>query len=365
MARRLPAARPGLPAAAVRTLAALLLPLLLVTACSSEQLVPDAVPAGAHADDDGGDESPGASQAPSASASASPAAHYDAALLRTPKGRMLGVASEGGPADLGAVTGFSAETGRAPDLREYYLVWGSDFDPAGNAALWANGQVPLVSWVPGDTRLTEIADGGQDEYLAGFADKVAQYGGPVALAFAPEMNSGWNSWGAERASAADFVRAWRHVHDVFTEHGAGNVVWVWAPHVSDQHSSVAPRPYYPGDAYVDWVGMVGYYGPEDGSAWSGLFAPMVKTVREFTRKPLLITETGVAEGPRKVQQVADLFGGAAGTEGLIGLVWFDLQKTWPGSKYQTDWRVGSSAGAAAAVKKAVGARAFGHPAPRD
>jgi hypothetical protein len=194
---------------------------------------------------------------------------------------------------------------------------------------------------------------------------VAGYHGPVAIVLAPEMNSGWNPWGPGRATAEDFVRAWKHVHGVFEEQGVTNALWVWAPHVSDQHSSVAPRPYYPGDGYVDWVGMVGYYGPEDGSSWSGMFAPTVRTVRAFTKKPLLISETGVAEGAGKARQVDDLFGGAAGTEGLIGLVWFDLQKSWPGSTYRTDWRVDSSPGAAAAVKKGVAALGFGHPAPRD
>ncbi|MEV6208793.1 glycosyl hydrolase [Kitasatospora sp. NPDC051914] len=361
--RRIPAR--GRAAAPARVLAALLLPLLLVaTGCSSERLVPDAVPAGAkpkggHGDDagDGGDG--GESAAPAAAGEL-----YDVSALRSPQGRMLGVASEGGPGDLAPVKAFAAKAGKAPDLREYYLLWGAAFDPAGNAALWANGQLPLVSWVPGDTRLTEIADGSQDEYLSDFAGKVAQYGGPLALALAPEMNSGWNSWGAERATPADFVAAWKHVHDLFKARGVTNVLWVWAPHVSDQHSSVAPRPYYPGDDYVDWVGVVGYYGPEDGSAYSGLFAPMVKNVRGFTEKPLLISETGVAEGPQKVQQVDDLFRGAAGTQGLIGLVWFDLQKTWPGSKYRTDWRIDSSSPAAAAVGKAVGAHSFGHPVPR-
>ncbi|WP_405011187.1 glycoside hydrolase family 26 protein [Kitasatospora sp. NBC_01539] len=360
MIRRL-SATGGAGAAAARILAAVVLPLLLVTACSSERLVPDAVPAGAHpgGQGDGPEESeesePGAPEGP---------ASYDAALLRTPQGRMIGVASEGGPGDPAPVDAFAAKTGRKPDLREYYLLWGAAFDPAGNAALWAAGQVPLISWVPGETPLAAIADGDQDDYLAEFADRVASYGGPLAIALAPEMNSAWNPWGPGRATAADFVRAWRHVHGLFADHGVSNVLWVWSPHVSDQHSSVGSRPYYPGDAYTDWVGMVGYYGPEDGSAYGSLFAPMARELRGFTRKPLVISETGVAEGPHKARQIADLFKGAAATEGLVGLVWFDLRKDWPGSAYRTDWRVDSSAAAAAAAVAAIGAHRFGHPAPR-
>ncbi|MFJ8044336.1 glycoside hydrolase family 26 protein [Kitasatospora sp. NPDC096147] len=342
-----------------RLVAPLLAALLLLTGCSSEQLVPDAVPKGAAQKKGGAEEADdgagsGAPSAPADSPAESPAGGpVDPVALRKPSGRLLGVASEGAPGDLAPVTAFAAKAGKRPDLREYYLLWGTPFDRAGNAALRANGQVPLVSWVPGETTLTDIAAGTQDEYLADFAEEVAAYREPLVLAFAPEMNSGWNRWGVGHATPADYVKAWRHVHGLFRRHGAVNVVWLWTPHVSDQHSSVAPEPYYPGDEYTDWVGLVGYYGPEDGKSYASLFAPAAKELRTFTRKPLLISETGVAEDPRKPAQIADLFAGAERTEGLIGLVWYDLRKQWPGSKYRTDWRVDSSAAAAAALGRAV------------
>ena len=41
--------------------------------------------------------------------------------------------------------------------------------------------------------------------------------------------------------------------------GATNAIWIWSPNVITAHPSVRLAPLYPGDDYVDWVGMVGYY----------------------------------------------------------------------------------------------------------
>ena len=52
---------------------------------------------------------------------------------------------------------------------------------------------------------------------------------PVVLRFAHEMNGHWYPWGAHRTDPADFVAAWRHIHDVFRTVGATNVIWTWTP----------------------------------------------------------------------------------------------------------------------------------------
>ncbi|GAA2239156.1 hypothetical protein GCM10010430_20430 [Kitasatospora cystarginea] len=317
---------------------------LLLTACSSPGDTA-AVPA-----------SGAASAAPTASPSAPP---YDVSALRKPGGRLFGVASDGAVGDLAPVNAFGAKAGHQPDIREYYQEWGDDFDPAGNAKLWGNGQVPMLSWVPEQAPLARITSGGEDAYLTRFAQQVRSYRGPLVISFAPEMNGGWTAWGPGHATAADFVSAWRHIHDVFRAQATTNVIWVWTPHVSDSGTPAALRPYYPGDDYLDWVGLIGYYGPQDGSDYRTLFTPTIRSVRSFSAKPLLIAETGVAEGPRKVAQIDDLFAGAAASDGMVGLVWYDLSRQWPGSKQPTDWRVDSSPAAAAEVVKAAAAQKFG------
>lgn len=67
-----------------------------------------------------------------------------------------------------------------------------------------------------------------------------------------EMNGGWFWWGAQKP--ADFVAVWRQMFDYFTkEKGLHNLVWVYGPN----HGANAAD-YYPGDAYVDIVGLDAY-----------------------------------------------------------------------------------------------------------
>jgi mannan endo-1,4-beta-mannosidase len=52
---------------------------------------------------------------------------------------------------------------------------------------------------------------------------------PIALSFGHEFNGNWYPWGTTGTTAADFVAAWQHVHDLFAAAGATNVIWIWDP----------------------------------------------------------------------------------------------------------------------------------------
>ncbi|MER6980010.1 glycoside hydrolase family 26 protein [Streptomyces carpinensis] len=288
-----------------------------------------------------------------------PAAHFRVSSMLKPSGRALGVVDDKTPWQYGIVTTFTKEAGRAPDIREYYSSWGDDFDAEGNAFLWQHGQLPMMALVPSDTSLADIAKGKEDAYIRRLADQIAAYDGPLALSFAGEMNGPWNSWGPKHTEPADFVASWKHVHDVFTAQGVTNVIWVWTPHVVDSGTTAELRPYYPGGAYVDWVGLIGYYGPIDGTAFSSLFTPTLRQIAGFSSKPVLIAETGVAQSDQKEAHIRDLFEGAA-KAGVIGLVWYDQRKDWPGSKQLMDWRISTSVGALAAFQVESGRTGFGH-----
>ncbi|MFD5819189.1 glycoside hydrolase family 26 protein [Streptomyces sp. NPDC127038] len=286
-------------------------------------------------------------------------AHYQVTPLLRPSGRALGVVDDKTPWQYDIVTTFAEEAGRTPDIREYYSSWGDDFDTEGNAFLWQHGQLPMMALVPSDTSLADIGKGADDDYVRQLADQIAAYDGPLALSFAGEMNGPWNSWGPGHAKPADFVAAWKHVHSIFAERGVTNVIWVWTPHVVDSGTTAKLRPYYPGSAYVDWVGLIGYYGPIDGVAFSSLFAPTLHEIAGFSGKPVLIAETGVAQSAGKEAHIRDLFQGAA-KAGVIGLVWYDQRKDWPGGKQLMDWRIKTSVGALAAFQVESSRNKFGH-----
>jgi hypothetical protein len=70
-----------------------------------------------------------------------------------------------------------------------------------------------------------------------------------------EMNGVWYPWGKK----PDFISAWRHIWQVFEDQGANQyATWVWEPYCPEGlPASWADDPelYYPGDRYVDWIGL--------------------------------------------------------------------------------------------------------------
>ena len=67
-----------------------------------------------------------------------------------------------------------------------------------------------------------------------------------------EMNGGWFWWGAK--DPATFIQLWRQMFDYFTKvKSLDNLLWVYAPNHGDKTAA-----YYPGDAYVDLIGLDAY-----------------------------------------------------------------------------------------------------------
>jgi len=66
----------------------------------------------------------------------------------------------------------------------------------------------------------------------------------------------------------DYVKAWRHVHDIFTSVGATNVSSIWGVNHMSNTSQYPPlSTLYPGDACVDWTGVSVF---NRYSTWLGL-----------------------------------------------------------------------------------------------
>lgn len=76
---------------------------------------------------------------------------------------------------------------------------------------------------------------------------------PVFLRIGGEMNI----WGNQAPPAAGFIAAYRHIADIGRSI-APNVALVFSPNYGS-HTGVDMDSYYPGDAYVDWVGVSLYY----------------------------------------------------------------------------------------------------------
>jgi hypothetical protein len=277
---------------------------------------------------------------------------FDIRPLLTPPRKYLGVALDGAPNSLRPVRDFAAQIGKQPNMLKYYAAWGDEFDAQGVRNAQAVGALPVMEWEPFEPSMADIAKGASDDYVRKVATAVRALNLPVAISFGHEMNGNWYPWGTKATAPADFVRAWQRTHDIFLDVGATTAIWVWTPNVINPVRGVPLQPLYPGDSYVDWVGMVGYYTDNGARSFSTLFGPTRHAVREFTGKPFLILETGSEPGSRKRKDIADLFTGVAASPDVIGFIWFNHVK-------RADWRVDSDPLALAQFRRSANNELFG------
>ena len=297
-----------------------------------------------------------AANGPAASASAAaqqqpapsaPPATVSAAELTHPDGKFFGVEADGSPDSLAPAQQVAASVGRNPNLLGQYVEWNSPFDETGAARAANYGALYYMAWEPFGTTVASIADGGSDSYVRGFAKAVAAFGGPVALSFGHEMNGNWYPWGITQATPAQFVAAWRHIHDVFAAAGATNVIWVWNPNIINGLPDVELAPLWPGSAYVNWVGITGYFGITGPDSFAALYGPTIAEVEKFTSAPIIIAETGVQTSPDEVDSINSLIGTVRANGNVIGFVWFNYDKDG------VDWTLGDRPTARAAVASGV------------
>jgi hypothetical protein len=258
---------------------------------------------------------------------------------------------------------FSVMIGRRPSFVTWYQDWSGGFVREHFDATAARGVTPMVTWEPrhsptdpNDTKrnytLAKIVAGNHDAYIRQYARDARAWGKPIYLRFAHEMNGNWYPWssGVNGNTSAEYVAAWRHVHDIFRQEGATNVKWVWAPNVSYPGTT----PYaqlYPGDAYVDWVGLDGYnWGATSTSSWTSfynIFGSSYAEMAALTSKPMMIAETASAEqgGDKAAWIRQGLLTDVPSRFPRVGAVlWFNVN-------LERDWRVNSSSASLTAFRE--------------
>jgi Glycosyl hydrolase family 26 len=264
----------------------------------------------------------------------------------------LGVFEKGAPPSYGPVRDFAQAVGKSPNLVGFYSGWAQPFSVSMADSLHHHGLVPFVQIDPSLASVSAIAAGDDDGYLRSYADSVRIYGHSVVIGFGHEMNATWYSWGYTRTPAAAFVAAWRHIVTLFREQGADNVTWLWTIQ-AEQHGTGPIQSWWPGDSYVTWVGIDGYYRTPSNT-FDKVFVPTIDQVRTFTLKPILLSETAVARNAAQYTNIINLFNGMAQYR-TLGLVWFDENQLNLGvsrgdpANIHVDWRIEDSP---------VGERAF-------
>ena len=228
----------------------------------------------------------------------------------------LGVSVPGQPS-YRPVADFTNAADRKPNLAGYASGWGEPFAASFARTIYRHGMIPLVQINPSGVSLTAIADGQEDTYLRAYASSVRKFRHAVVIGFGQDMNAPGHSWGYGNVPARTFVAAWRHIVRLFRHKSAGNVTWLWTISADRRGTSPAAS-WWPGAAYVTWVGVNGHYSrPFD--TFASVFGRAISQLRRFTNKPVLlsVTSAGPPAGPAGSAECSP----ALNHYRVVGLMW--------------------------------------------
>jgi mannan endo-1,4-beta-mannosidase len=256
-------------------------------------------------------------------------------LPHSPTG-YLGVYERGVPPSYAPIETFARTIGEQPNLVGYYSGWAEKFPSSFAQTLHNHHQIPYVQIDPTYATVSQIAAGAYDQYLETYAESVREFGHAVVIGFGHEMNAPWYTWGYKHKDVppATFVAAWQHIVTLFRAEGADNVTWLWTINVDTPKTGPIAH-WWPGKAYVTWVGIDGYYTrPND--TFSTVFGRTINQVHRITNDPILLSETAVSPKTVRFAKITDLFDGLA-TYRMLGLVWFDMQSDT--GVLEEDWQI--------------------------
>lgn len=193
------------------------------------------------------------------------------------------------------------------------------------ATIKSTGRIPFIRMMPRTNfdeggpdpnySLQKIIDGEYDNELTQWALDAAASQMPLLVEFGTEINGNWFSWngqyqgGGETAGYGDplladgperFRDAYRHIVDVCNAQNAHNITWFF--HVDAYSEPNVPwnkiDQYYPGDDYVDWIG-VSIYGPQEkGESLQPFDEIMGDVYGQLTAlgdKPIAVLEFAITE----------------------------------------------------------------------
>jgi hypothetical protein len=161
-----------------------------------------------------------------------------------------------------------------------------------------NGRVPVDAWSCADPDAA-IAAGTYDSELVLKANSVRAYGWPVFIRYfwdpnLPATNLSRNACYDPKTdqpngvfSPAHYIAAWQHIYAIFQQQGATNAVFVWSVNPAGSN----PMAYFPGAAYVNWIGLDCYDTAD--TTFSATFSPAYAMFAPL-QKPIMISETGAS-----------------------------------------------------------------------
>jgi beta-mannanase len=260
----------------------------------------------------------------------------------------------------GDINQFNTVVGESPDMMAAFVHWGNNnsFPTYMAKHTKDKGGTLVIFWEASNYMLTTndqtaynydaIIRGDWDAYIKKFAAEAKTYGGPVILIPFSEANGNWSPWSGtlNGNTPAKAVLGYQHVRTVFGD--VPNVKFGFAPNSNSVPNTTANaiQNYYPGDAYVDYVGVDGFNFDAPWVTFDQIFKSPL-TILSAYNKPMYIFSFASAQGTQKAAWITDALTVQMKKYPLIeGWVWFNQNK-------EKNWLIWSDDASLSAFKNAV------------
>lgn len=233
-----------------------------------------------------------------------------------------------------------AFTGNHVGSQMFYKPINSEYDAYVEQLVQEN-RLPVVTFLleranseHNEDVVTSMIEGEFDKTMESWISGIKQTQSPVFIRIGNEMNGNWSDWSHKNNfNDPDLYKlAYRHIVSIFKENQVDNAYFIWnpnnvsAPLFEWNHATM----YYPGDTYVDFIGMTSYnFGPSAGNHYKS-FDEMYEELywdysRSYASKPLMIGEFGAVEaGDNKSKWILDMFNHIPTKyPNIKAAIWFD------------------------------------------
>ena len=153
-----------------------------------------------------------------------------------------------------------------------------------HSALWMVGKWDIAK---------KTAEGTYDKVIIKYAKWARKIRRPIYLRIGYEFDGPHNE-----LEPREYVKAYKRIVDIMREEGAENIAFVWHSYASKPYKDYAQSDWYPGDEYVDWVG-ISVFGHAYSSEGFGSYCDSILEFAKDHHKPVMIAESNPIHGIEK------------------------------------------------------------------
>ncbi len=158
-----------------------------------------------------------------------------------------------------------------------------------------NTVVQSAMWMVGTWGVAkDTADGKYDNVVRQYSAWAKSVERPIYLRIGYEFDGPHNALEPEV-----YVKAYRRVVDIIRAEGISNIAFVWHSYAAPRFNDYPLADWYPGDDYVDWVG-ISVFGQAYASSGIGADGDEVLEFARSHKKPVMIAESNPVYGIDKV-----------------------------------------------------------------